>query len=69
LKRKEIMPGSRALKEITLCNEGKTRTIPGTKEKTGSSDFSPKQYKQTGKKYTGPNYPQKDNSVVYTKDI
>jgi hypothetical protein len=28
-----------------------------------------KQYNQTGKKYTGPNYPQPDKTIVYTKDI
>lgn len=61
------MPGSRALKEVTYCNEGRTRQIPGTKEKVGKAIGKSKQYQQTGKKYAGPNYPDKATGIVVPK--
>ena len=63
------MPGSRALKELTTCNEGKTRKVAGTKQATGPAMGQSKQYMQTGKKYSGPNYPDKDPHVSTGKPL
>ena len=58
------MPLSRCLK-----NELRQAKGPGagTKAPQGTNSDSPgttRQYKHTGKKYSGPNYPQKDMGVV-----
>lgn len=63
------MPGSRAMKEVLMCNEGKTRKVAGTKQATGPAQGESKQYNQTGKKYTGPNYPDKDPHVSTGKNL
>lgn len=50
------MPGSRALKEITLCNEGRSKPVGGKKESAPVTNS--KQYVSPKASNTGPNYPQ-----------
>lgn len=47
------MPGSRALKEVTMC-----KVHPKSTKKESVSKPQETQFKQTGPKNTAPNYPQ-----------
>ena len=54
------MPMSRCLKNDMRSAKG---PVAGTSTPKGSGSSS-KQYKQTGPKYSGPNYPQADPSTA-----
>lgn len=59
-KRSEIKPGPHCVDTNSTSSKIDASAGGGTKNK---------QYAQTGKKYSGPNYPQKDKTIVYTKEI
>lgn len=58
------MPLSRALKNTMRSAKGPGRISVDSKTNPGPNDGTVKQYKQTGKKYTGPNYPDKDTHII-----
>ena len=52
------MPLSRALKEKTTCSPANERKVKSRSMTEKAPTPKTKQFKQTGKKDTGPNYPQ-----------
>ena len=52
------MPLSRALKEKTTCSPANERKVASRSMTEKAPKPTTKQYNQTGKKDTGPNYPQ-----------